>query len=539
MLRQIKQQIDARIFYVIQISIKMRPLSKYLLTCAFLLVSMFNIALARPDSELTPSQRIQITVADNRSVYTTVGERNNYENLLRLSQPDGQYQLTAGMLNDGDNNIVFHRIDDQGIDEPFARLNLSTEVTYPDTEYLGILDFYGDGTSAPSSNTTLTNNNLPANWSTDGSGLVWQTSGYGTITTSTGLMFTVPEGYSNINLQLIVYVGSNARGGYFGYNYNSEGWYVTSAVTAGNAYVLRTFSGVNSGDVINIYGGEASGSSYYLAQSPDIALIAFAAVPSSLVPSMTVTPYISYKRNGDWEEESAVAGVSATIYSVNDTINLFALGVVTDTFHVSTADNLHPSYYNYQASLDANVILPNSGSTGLDFYASADFTAATGSSPTTAAFTGPNNWSFLATNVYTPTAGKCAYMLFYGSMMYLMPESFMGNSVNVTVTTSTGDDGAGDMYVNGILHTFTAGETFTWTIPVCAGGSIEFKSNGSTYSPDFTTIVISSGNGSALNVPAQGKSKFSAKRNADGVQNMPKPIYERKRERDNIIRIND
>lgn len=518
----------------------MRPNSKHLLMFAVFIMSVWNITQARPDNETTPGQRIQISVADNKSVYTTVGERNDYENLLRLSQPDGQYQLTAGMLNDGDNYIMFHRTDELGGDTTFARLNLNNEVNYPETEYLGILNFYGDGSSHPSSNITLTNNDLPANWSTDGSGLIWQTSGYGTINSSTGLSFTVPDGYSNVNMQLIVYVGSNVRGSYFGYNYNSGGWYVTSQVSAGGAYVLRTFSGVNSGDVIQIYGGEASGSSYYLSQSPDIALIAFAVVPSSLVPTMTVTPTLSYKTNGVWGAEAAVPGVSATTYNVNDTINLYGLGTVRDTFHVSTAENAHSSYYNYQVNMEANIVLPSGSATGLDFYASVDFTAATGSDPLTSAFTGPNNWSFLATNVYSPSAGRCAYMLYYGSMLYLMPESFMGNSVSVSITTSNSDDGAGDIYVNGVLHTFAAGETYTWTVPVCAGGAIEFKPDTSAnYSPDFTTVVIRSGNGSALNAPAQGKPKYSAKRNTGNVLDMPMPILESKKECNNIIRIND
>ena len=78
--------------------------------------------------------------------------------------------------------------------------------------------------------------------------------------------------------------------------------------------------------------------------------------------------------------------------------------------------------------------------------------------------------------------------------------------VNVTVTSSTGEDGAGELYVNGIGHTFTSGETFIWSIPVAANGVIEFKGNvigdfTNSYSIDFTRIVITSGNGSTMNAP--------------------------------------
>ncbi|MBR4828307.1 MAG: hypothetical protein IKZ92_00690 [Muribaculaceae bacterium] len=480
----------------------MTRFSYHLLLFALVLMTGWTTAHAQVSPGVTPAERIKLTLVDNKSTYTTVNERNNYENLLRLSQPDSENKLSAGMLNDGDNHIVLHRVDDQGVDNTFARINLNAEVNYPDMEYIGIINFYGDGSSAPSSNLTLTNDYLPDNWSTDGSGLVWQTSGYGTITSSSGLTFTVPDGYTNAVIQLIVYVGSNVRGGYFGYNYNSGGWYVTSQVSAGGAYVLRTFTGVNSGDVINIYGGEQSGSSYYLAQSPDIALIAFAAIPSSLIPTATVNPSISYWQGDDWGVETALSGVSTTTYSVNDTINLYDLGTLSDVFYAETDQNNHSAYYNYSTSFDANVILPNNGATGLDFYASADFAAATSTDISTAAYVGPNNWEFLGTNIYTPSAGTCAYIVYYGSILYLMPETFMGNSVTVTITTSTGDDGAGAIYVNNVLHEFTPGETFSWIVPVTANGAIEFKGNAlndftNNYSSDITRIVISSGDGTA------------------------------------------
>ena len=94
---------------------------------------MFTLLIAAgwtiAQAQSTPAQRIGLTLEDNRSVYTTVGERNQYENDLRLSQPTGDYQLTAGLLYNGDNNIVLHRIDDQGEDTECARINLNAVVT--------------------------------------------------------------------------------------------------------------------------------------------------------------------------------------------------------------------------------------------------------------------------------------------------------------------------------------------------------------------------------------------------------------------------
>ena len=514
----------------------MRLLTKHLLMFAMLCSSGWTFA------QTSPAERLSLTLEDNRSNYTTAGERNNYVNTLRLNQPSGDNKLTAGMLNDGDNYIVFHRIDDQGNDSTFARVNLNAQVTEAEMEVIDGMNF---SSNPPSSQTTITQAMLPDNWGTNGSNLIWQTNGYAYISGQGGLTYSVPAGYDNAIIQLVIYVGSNVRNGYFSTNYNDAGWSVnTTQVSAGGGYVVKTFTGVNTGDVISIYGAQASGSSYYLSQSPDIDDIYFREVPKTLAASIEITPTISRWQSNDWGAETSF-GNSAT-YSPNDLIDLYNLGEVSDIFYAETSENAHSDYYNYKVTFGGNIDLPSGGSTGLDFYASADFTAATSSSPTTSTFNGPNNWTFLSANIYSPSAGKCCYILSYGSILYTMPSSFMGNSVNVTMTSSTGTDGAGPMYVNGVLHTFTAGETYTWSVPVSANGTIEFKANAAddytnSYSIDFTQIVISSGNGSSMNAPAQAISKpMTLKyKNSRLHPNMPEPTSESKHERDNIIRIND
>ena len=514
----------------------MRLLTKHLLMFAMLCSSGWAFA------QTSPAERISLTLEDNLSTYTTAGERNNYVNKLRLNQPSGSNKLTAGMLNDGNNYIVFHRIDDQGNDSTFARVNLNAQVTEAEME---VIDGIGFSSNPPSSQTTITQAMLPDNWGTNGSNLIWQTNGYAYISGQGGLTYTIPAGYNNAIIQLIIYVGSNIRNGYFSTNYNDSGWSVNSTqVSAGGGYVVKTFTGVNTGDVISIYGARASGSSYYLSESPDIDDIYFREIPKTLASSIEVTPTISRWQGNDWGAETSF-GNSVT-YSPNDLIDLYNLGEVSDIFYAETSENAHSDYYNYKVIFDSNIDLPSGSSTGLDFYASADFTAATSSSPTTSAFNGPNNWTFLSANIYTPSAGMCCYILSYGSILYTMPSSFMGNSVNVSLTSSTGSDGAGPMYVNGVLHTFTAGETYTWTVPVSANGTIEFKANATddftnTYSIDFTRIVISSGNGSSMNAPVQaiGKPMTLKYKNSSHYPNMPEPIGESKHECDNIIRIND
>ena len=89
-----------------------------------------------------------------------------------------------------------------------------------------------------------------------------------------------------------------------------------------------------------------------------------------------------------------------------------------------------------------------------------------------------------------------------------MPESFLGNNVTVTVTSGPNLDNSDNNYtgilvVNDVQYTFNGSGTHSWTVPVSAGGIIEFKTDGQTYSTDIASIVISSGNGSALNAPVQ------------------------------------
>ena len=481
----------------------MRKTVPFTLVCSLLLAVGWTVASAQDNPAANPSaQRIGLQLVDNKSVYNIADEVNSYENTLGLCQPDGDYRFTAGLLNEGNNHITLYRqAEGDAEGSPVARINLEAEFNEPQEIYIGGLNF----ASAPTSQTYITQDMLPSGWGTTSNGLLWQTNGSAYVAAQGGLTFTVPEGYSNVMLQLIVYVGSNARGGYFGYNVNGTGWYVSSAVSANSAYTLRTFTGLNSGDVISIYGGEGNDNDgYYLAQSPDIELIIFNYLPETLMPAVRVTPMVSNMSGNSWNAETPI-GTTAT-YTVNELVSFDGM-VMTDQFAASTATNEHPEHYSYKVEYDANLVLPSDGSTGLDFQASADFTATTSSSPTTALFTGPQNWTFVGTNAYSPSAGRCAYIMYYGTMMYRMPDTFMGNSVNVTVTASTGGDGAGDLYVNGVQHTFAAGETYTWTVPTGPNGAIVFKSNGDTYSNDFTRIVITSGNGALLNAPNQQRLK--------------------------------
>ena len=470
----------------------------YLITCSLLLAMGWTNALAQSSPTVTPAQRLVLSVVDNQCDFNITAQENEFTNKLRLSQPgiNNPYKLTAGMLNEGNNYITIHRLDNLGGDVECLRVNLNTEVIEQESEVIDMIDFYGDGSNTPSSNTPISASSLAGTcWGTDGSNLIWQTSGYAYVTGAQGLNFTVPDGYSNASIEFVIYVGSNARGGLFAYNINGNtSWSPAATATAGgtSAFVV---GGLSTGDVVGIWGVNSAQTA--LDDSPDIQLIGAVSYPSTIVPDLQVTPTVSSWDGSAWGSETSLG--NAITVTPNDTINLYDLGELVDNFSVSTATNNYPDSYSYKADLDANITLPVSG-TGSDFTATADFTAAASSNPASAAFTGPGEWEFLGAAVYSPSAGKCCYINSYGTIMYVLPDDFMGNSVSVSVTTSTGTDGAGDLLVNGISHTFTAGETYTWTVPVTANGTIEFKAAASaSYSPDFTLITISSGSGAKFN----------------------------------------
>ena len=459
--------------------------------------------MAQQQPSVSPAQRLALSVVDYQSVYDVTAQTNTYTNTLNFALGSGDNKITAGMLNTGDNYITFHRLDNMGGDVECARVNLNCVQNGPSQDAYE-LDF----SSAPSSNTTLSNNALQemggSCWGTNGSNLIWQTNGSAYITGQGGLTFTVPSGCSNAVFDLIIIVGSNARDGLFAYNLNSQGWYLLNDdPLSANQYIVEKFT-LSSGDVISLVGVTAN---YYLGNSPDIVLVGFVKYPDSYTPTYEVTPTISYwdEENETWGEASALPGTPATTYTDNDVINL--TGQVIDEFSVEIpADNEHPDYYSYRADFDADITLPASG-TGTDFYASADFTGCTTDYLTSGTFTGYNGWSFFYSYPYEDDNDDIwGFAEYYGSITFTMPNSFMGNSVNITVTSGPCLDhsGSGDLYVNGVLHTFNGASTYTWNnVAVTAGGTIEIRGPRNTWSADIASIVISSGNGSKMNMPLQ------------------------------------
>lgn len=450
----------------------------YLITCSLLLATGWANALAQGTPAVSPAQRLKLDLVDNVSTFNIDDQQNEYVNTLRLSQPTDN-KLTAGMLNEGDNYIVFSRQGDtETAPTEFARINLNATSQKRDAAILTDIE--------------LTSTTLNATGWTASSNALEYSSTYGCCRIRRGssyyIRYTIPQGYDGGTFLLNI---GTYTAGYFKINGT------TTSQTTANSWNQYSLTGLNSGSTITIYGSSSSGGN---SASPYIAGIYIIWAPPTIVPTINVTSTYSQKEGNNWVN---VSTLGSNTYSPNDNVNANSFNVdVIDTFNESTENNNRPNSYNYSVNMDANIDWINM--TG-DYYASVDFTKGDGDELTTPEFIGPNNWDYLLVSYYIPQNGTIPALYLNGNaeLIYTMPPTFSGNSVNVSVTSTNHSYGAGNLMVNNVNHEFTAGETYTWTnVPVSAGGVIQFKmKSGDQYTCDIAKIIIQSGNGSASNAP--------------------------------------
>lgn len=453
----------------------MRRVINYLLFSLLLMTGWAN-ALAQGTATETPAQRLKLTLVDNKSTFNIDDEVNHYENTLRLGQADGNNKLTAGLLKEGDNYIVISRQGDTEANATeVARVNLNANIVKREAEILTDIEL---------TSTTL---NEPG-WSVSNNRALSYSGTYGCCRISSGysITYTIPQGYEGGTIMLNI---GTYTAGYFKFNNGS------AQQAQANTWNRYSFSGLNSGSTITIQGCNNRGTN---ANSPYIAGIYIIWVPPTIVPTINVTSTYSKKVDGNWVNVSTLGSNS---YSPNDNVNANSYNVeYTDDFNESTSDNSHPNSYNYSVNMDANIDwIDLSG----DFYASVDFSKGDGQDMETAEYIGPNNWDYLLVSYYTPNGYTPALYLTDGAeLIYTMPATFAGNSVNVMVTTPNHSGGSGKLVVNGESYTLTAGSSHTWTVPVSANGVIRFlNAIGENYTCDISKIVIQSGNGSANSAP--------------------------------------
>ena len=96
----------------------------------------------------------------------------------------------------------------------------------------------------------------------------------------------------------------------------------------------------------------------------------------------------------------------------------------------------------------------------------------------------------------------------YGNITFTIPSGYTNATFTIQITTAASSYGTGNITVksaktSAVGHTFSQGETFTWTVTGSAGDKITIYSTDSSYSPDMTFIGIYAGTMN-LNATATG-----------------------------------
>lgn len=86
----------------------------------------------------------------------------------------------------------------------------------------------------------------------------------------------------------------------------------------------------------------------------------------------------------------------------------------------------------------------------------------------------------------------------YGTITYTVPSGYSNATFTVQITTSSNSYGSGNVTVksaktSAVGHSFSKGETYSWTVTASAGDKITIYSTSSNYSPDMTLINIYAG----------------------------------------------
>lgn len=86
----------------------------------------------------------------------------------------------------------------------------------------------------------------------------------------------------------------------------------------------------------------------------------------------------------------------------------------------------------------------------------------------------------------------------YGNITFTIPSGYSNATFTIQITTANTSYGTGNITVksaktSAVGHTFTKGETYTWTVTGSAGDKITIYSTDNSYSPDMALICIYAG----------------------------------------------
>ena len=234
---------------------------------------------------------------------------------------------------------------------------------------------------------------------------------------------------------------------------------ITASAAASGATVTVTYKPTASGTHT---GGIAIASSGATSKTVSLSGTATAAALTTYTPVMSAanSSYVtSSSFRADWTDQTASANVSSYTLQVN------SQGGSTPSNEVTLLGTINGS--NYTGS-----------------YTNITLTAPWGGTNVR----GGNN------AVYTKNSSGT------GNITFTIPSGYSSNTTfSVQITTVSGTYGTGNITVkstqtSAVGHTFSKGETYTWTVTGKTGDVITIYSTDSSYSPDMSLIKVYAGN---------------------------------------------
>ncbi|MBR5171628.1 MAG: C10 family peptidase [Muribaculaceae bacterium] len=189
---------------------------------------------------------------------------------------------------------------------------------------------------------------------------------------------------------------------------------------------------------------------------------------------------------------NAATNISSTGFTANWTHNVSASAVSSYTLYgtlTAQPGGDEPSGATLLGSLD--------GSNYTGSYASITLTSPWGGSNVK----GGNG------AIYTKNSSSW-WSTSYGNITFTIPSGYSNATFTVLITTANSSYGTGNITVksaktSAVGHTFSQGETYTWTVTGSAGDKITIYSTDSSYSPDMALIQVYAGTAS-FNATATG-----------------------------------
>ena len=255
---------------------------------------------------------------------------------------------------------------------------------------------------------------------------------------------------------------------------------ITASAAASGATVTVTYNPTAAGTHT---GSIAIASSGATSKTVSLSGTATAAALTTYTPVMSAanSSYITTSSfRADWTDQTASSNVSSY------TLQVDAQGSTTPTNEVTLLGTINGS--NYTGS----------------------YTSITLTSPW-----GGSNVRGGNSAVYTKNSSGTGYITF------TVPSGYSNATFSVQITTVSGTYGTGNITVksaqtSAVGHTFSKGETYTWTVTASAGEVITIYSTDSSYSPDMSLIKVYAGN---INLNASETGDANS-RTITGITNM-------------------